>query len=54
MASLDCIAFVDPDFQTVEVHQRDTDRQWVKSEGPDLPLASFDLVVPHAEIFGRD
>lgn len=54
--SIDTIAFIDTDAETISVHQR-IENGWTEtlfSTTLDLALPSIEVTVPHAEIFARD
>ena len=57
LASLDTIAFVDPDKELVRVVQRLGPTAWrddLFAQPHDLELPSLALTIPHTEIFARD
>jgi len=53
--SVDTVAFIDPEPETLSVSQR-TEQGWLESlfHAGDLPLPSLGITVPYAEIFARD
>ena len=53
--SIDTIAFIDVEEETLSIHQR-IDRGWTETlfSAVDLALPSIGLTIPHAEIFARD
>ncbi len=54
LAGVETIVFVDPDNDRLRVVRRDGTPEWHdvwQPTGTDLFLTSFDLIVPHAEIF---
>ena len=55
LPTVDTIVFIDPDAETVNVHQR-IEGAWTELEfAPrDLDLPTLGLAIPHAEIFARD
>lgn len=55
LPTVDTIVFVDPDGETVSVHQRIAGG-WQETlfEPHDVALPSLALAIPHAEIFARD
>jgi Uma2 family endonuclease len=57
LASLDTVAFVDPDNELVRVVQRLEPTAWrddLFAQPHDLHLPALSLVIPHNEIFARD
>lgn len=55
LSTVDTIVFVDPDAETVIIHQRIADG-WNETlpAAVDVPLSSLDVIIPHGEIFARD
>ena len=56
MSSVDTIAFIDPDAETLIIHQR-YDGGWneaLPSDTADLHLPALGITIPHTEIFARD
>ena len=55
LSGVDTIAFIDPEKETLSVHQRIANG-WTESlfAVGDLDLPSLGITVPHAEIFARD
>lgn len=55
LPTVDTIVFVDPDAETVIVHQRIANGWNQTLPAPaDVPLPSLGVTLPHAEIFARD